>query len=52
MNSVLLVGVGGYGGLNAKEVLENFECGITIENYNDIKEGDIIEAYEMQEIKQ
>ena len=37
---------------DAKEVLENFECGITIENYNDIKEGDIIEAYEMQEIKQ
>ncbi len=36
---------------DAKEVLENFECGITIENYNDIKEGDIIEAYEMQEIK-
>lgn len=37
---------------DAKEVLENFECGITIENFNDIKEGDIIEAYEMQEIKQ
>ena len=37
---------------DAKEVLENFECGITIENYNDIKEGDIIEAFEMQEIKQ
>ena len=37
---------------DVKEVLENFECGITIENYNDIKEGDIIEAYEMQEIKQ
>ena len=37
---------------DAKEVLENFECGLTIENYNDIKEGDIIEAYEMQEIKQ
>ncbi len=37
---------------DAKEVLENFECGVTIENYNDIKEGDIIEAYEMQEIEQ
>ena len=36
---------------DTKEVLENFECGITIENYNDIKEGDVIEAYEMQEIK-
>lgn len=37
---------------DVKEVVENFECGMTIENYNDIKEGDIIEAYEMQEIKQ
>jgi len=30
----------------AKEVKSGFECGMTIENYNDIKEGDIIEAYE------
>ncbi len=37
---------------DAKEVLENFECGLTIENYNDIKEGDMVEAYEMQEIKE
>lgn len=37
---------------DAKEVLENFECGMTIENYNDIKEGDVIEAFEMQEIKE
>ncbi len=37
---------------DAKEVLENFECGMTIENYNDIKEGDMIEAFEMQEIKE
>ena len=36
---------------NAKEVKKGFECGITLENYNDIKEGDIIEAYEMVEIK-
>lgn len=32
-----------------KEVKEGFECGITIENYNDVKEGDIIEGYEMVE---
>ena len=37
---------------DAKEVLENFECGMTIENYNDLKEGDMIEAFEMQEIKE
>ncbi len=36
---------------DAKEVSENFECGITIENFNDVKEGDIIECYEMQEIE-
>ncbi len=34
-----------------KEVKKGYECGITLENYNDIKEGDIIEAYEMVEIK-
>jgi len=35
---------------DAKEVVTGYECGLTIENYNDIKEGDYIEAYEMQEI--
>ncbi len=35
----------------AKEVSKGFECGIQIENFNDIKEGDIIEAYIMEEIK-
>ena len=35
----------------AREVTKGFECGIQIENYNDIKEGDIIEAYVMEEIK-
>jgi translation initiation factor IF-2 len=30
---------------------KGFECGITIENFNDIKEKDIIEAYEMVEVK-
>ena len=36
---------------DAKEVSKGFECGIQIENYNDIKEGDIIEAFVMEEIK-
>lgn len=35
---------------SAKEVKKGYECGITLENYKDIKEGDIIEAYEMVEI--
>ena len=35
----------------AKEVKTGFECGITLENYSDIKENDIIEAYELVEIK-
>ena len=34
-----------------KEVKQGLECGITIENFNDIKENDIIEAYEICEIK-
>ncbi len=33
---------------DAKEVTSGFECGVTIENYNDIKEGDILEAYQDQ----
>ena len=36
---------------DAKEVAENYECGLTIENFNDIKEGDIVEGYEMVEEK-
>ncbi len=36
---------------DAKEVSKGFECGLQIENYNDIKEGDIIEAFIMEEIK-
>ncbi len=36
---------------DAKEVSENFECGISIERFNDIKEGDIVECYVMEEIK-
>ena len=34
---------------DAKEVLAGYECGITLENYNDIKEGDVLEAFEMVE---
>ncbi|MEE3401783.1 MAG: translation initiation factor IF-2 [Candidatus Enteromonas sp.] len=34
---------------DAKEVKEGYECGFTIENFNDIKEGDIVEGYEMVE---
>ena len=34
-----------------KEVKQGLECGITIENFNDIKEGDIIEDYEMVLVK-
>jgi translation initiation factor IF-2 len=36
---------------DAKEVLSGMECGLTIKNYNDIKAGDIVEAYEQEEIK-
>ncbi|AZQ46684.1 translation initiation factor IF-2 [Bacillus sp. GX] len=36
---------------DVKEVAQNYECGITIERYNDLKEGDIIEAYIMEEVK-
>lgn len=36
---------------DAKEVSTGYECGMTIENYNDIKEGDIIEGYIMEEVE-
>ena len=36
---------------DAKEVAEGFECGIGLEKYNDIKEGDIIEAFTNEEIE-
>ena len=35
-----------------KEVASGYECGLTIEKFNDIKEGDIIEAFTMEEIPQ
>ncbi len=37
---------------DVKEVQANFECGILLENFNDIKTGDIIEAYDIEYIKQ
>ena len=36
---------------DVKEVAKDFECGIQLEKYNDIKEGDILEAFVMKEIK-
>jgi len=36
---------------NVKEVKKGYECGITLEKYDDFKENDIIEIYEMQEVK-
>ena len=37
---------------NVREVAQGFECGITLEKFNDFKEGDIFEAYIMDEVKQ
>ncbi len=36
---------------DAKEVANGFECGIGIDKFNDLKIGDVIEAFEMQEVK-
>ena len=36
---------------DAKEVSSGYECGMSFEKYNDIKEGDVIEAFVMEEIK-
>jgi len=33
-----------------REVREGFECGIGIENFNDVKVGDLIEAYRIEEV--
>ena len=35
---------------DVKEVKAGFECGLTIQNYNDIKDNDVIEAYQMKEV--
>ncbi|MBO4965335.1 MAG: translation initiation factor IF-2, partial [Muribaculaceae bacterium] len=36
---------------DAKEVVSGYDCGLSIENYNDIREGDLIEAYEEVAVK-
>jgi translation initiation factor IF-2 len=36
---------------DVKEVAEGFECGISVEGYQDIKEGDVIESFEVEEVK-
>lgn len=36
---------------DVKEVLSNMECGLTIKNYSDVKVGDVVEAYEVEEVK-
>ena len=36
---------------SVKEIKKGFECGLTLENYNDIKEGDTLEVYELVEVK-
>jgi translation initiation factor IF-2 len=35
---------------DAREVLEGFECGILVDGFNDLKEGDVLEAYETREV--
>jgi translation initiation factor IF-2 len=35
---------------DAREVDEGMECGIVLENFHDIKEGDLIEAYETKQV--
>jgi translation initiation factor IF-2 len=35
---------------DVREVKEGFECGMSIENYHDIRQGDVIEAYEIEEV--
>ncbi len=37
---------------DAREVLEGFDCGISLEGYNDLKEKDVFECYEVEEVKQ
>ena len=35
-----------------KEVASGYECGLNFEKFNDIKEGDVVEAYVMEQIEQ
>jgi translation initiation factor IF-2 len=36
---------------DVKEVASSMECGLTIKNYNDLRVGDVVEAYEEEEVK-
>ena len=36
---------------DVREVREGMECGIRLENFNDIKEGDLLEAFKIEEVK-
>ena len=36
---------------DVKEVASGMECGLTVKNFNDIKVGDIVEAFEEEEVK-
>ena len=36
---------------DVREVQAGYECGVTLENFNDIKEGDTLEAYEVVEVE-
>ena len=36
---------------DAKEVLSGYDCGLSVQGYNDIREGDLIEAFEEVEVK-
>jgi len=35
---------------DAREVAQGFECGLTLENFNDVKEGDVLEVYAVKEV--
>jgi len=35
---------------DVREVKEGFECGLNLKNFNDIKEGDLLEVFEIQEV--
>jgi translation initiation factor IF-2 len=36
---------------DAREVAEGFECGILLDGFNDVKEGDVLEAFETREVE-
>jgi translation initiation factor IF-2 len=36
---------------DVREVLTGFECGVTLENYQDVKEGDVMEVYETRQVE-